>query len=41
MTTEETALLRWWIQEGASATQSVKDAKFPAEVKTLVEDLLK
>jgi uncharacterized membrane protein len=41
MTPEETALLRWWIQEGASATQSVKDAKFPAEVKTLVEDLLK
>jgi uncharacterized membrane protein len=41
MTAEETALLRWWIQEGASATLSAKDAKFPAEVKTLVEDLLK
>ena len=41
MTPEETALFRWWIQEGASATLTVKDAKFPPETQTLVEDLLK
>jgi Planctomycete cytochrome C len=41
MTDEETALLHWWIQEGASATLKVKDAKFPAQMKPLVESLLK
>ena len=41
MTAEETALLHWWIKEGASATLKVKDAKFPAELKPLVESLLK
>lgn len=38
---EETALLHWWIKEGASATLKVKDAKFPPEMKPLVESLLK
>ena len=41
MTDEETALLSWWIQEGASATLKVNDAKFPAQMKPLVESLLK
>lgn len=41
MTDQETALLHWWIKEGASATLKVKDAKFPAELKPLVESLLK
>jgi uncharacterized membrane protein len=41
MTEEETALLHWWIQEGASATLKVKDAKFPAQMQPLVESLLK
>ena len=40
MTDEETALLHWWIQEGASATLKVKDAKFPVQMKPLVESLL-
>ncbi len=41
MTDAETALLRWWIKEGASATLKVKDSKFPAEMKSFVESLLK
>ena len=40
MEDEETALLHWWIQEGASATLKVKDAKFPPQMKPLVESLL-
>lgn len=40
MTNEEVSLLRWWIQEGASNTMKVKDAKFPAEAKSLVESLV-
>lgn len=41
MTAEETALFRWWIQEGASETLSVDDAKFPADLKVSVDALLK
>lgn len=41
MTADETALLHWWIQTGASNSQKVKDAKFPAKMKALVESLLK
>lgn len=41
MTPEETELLHWWIQEGASNTLKVKDAKFPEKIKPLVESLLK
>ena len=40
MNDEETALLHWWIQEGASATLKVKDAKFPPQMKPLVDSLL-
>lgn len=37
---EELALLRWWTQEGASNTMTVKDAQLPEDTKTLVEELL-
>ena len=41
MTAEETALFRWWIQEGASETLRVTDAKFPEGLKVSVDALLK
>lgn len=41
MTAEETALFRWWIQEGASETLRVSDAKFPEGLKVSVDALLK
>lgn len=41
MTAEETALFRWWIQEGASETLRVNDAKFPDGLKVSVDALLK
>lgn len=41
MTAEETALFRWWIQEGASETLRVDDAKFPEGLKVSVDALLK
>lgn len=41
MTAEETALFRWWIQEGASETLRVSDAKFPDGLKVSVDALLK
>lgn len=37
---EELALLRWWIQEGASNTMTVKDAQLPEETKALSEEIL-
>lgn len=41
LTAEETALLRWWVQQGASATQKVAEAKFPAETQAAVDAALK
>lgn len=41
LTPEETALLKWWVQEGASNTLKVAEAKFPAETQTTVDALLK
>lgn len=41
MTAEEVALLRWWIQEGASSTQKVEGAKFPATTQATVDAVLK
>jgi uncharacterized membrane protein len=41
MTAEETALFRWWIQEGASETLRVDDAQFPDGLKVSVDALLK
>lgn len=40
MTPEEIALIRWWIQEGASDSMKVKDAKFPPETQSLVDQLV-
>ncbi len=40
LTPEEKGLLKWWIQAGASATQMVKDAGFPAELKATAEAYL-
>lgn len=37
---QELALLKWWIQAGASATQKVKDAAVPAELKATVDEIL-
>jgi len=39
-TSEELALLKWWIQAGASATQKVKEAALPAELKAAAEAIL-
>ncbi|WP_395736793.1 c-type cytochrome domain-containing protein [Prosthecobacter sp.] len=41
LTKEETDLLKWWVKEGASGTQTVKDAKFPAELQATVDGILK
>lgn len=41
LTPEETTLLRWWVQQGASATQKVAEAKFPAETQATVDVVLK
>ena len=40
-TKEETALVKWWIQEGASNTLAVKDAKIPADLQAAVASVLK
>lgn len=41
LTAEETALLRWWVQQGASNTQKVSEAQFPAETQPAVDAVLK
>jgi hypothetical protein len=41
LTAGEIALLRWWVEQGASNTQKVADAKFPPEVKPVVDEILK
>ncbi len=41
LTPEEIALLKWWVQQGASGTQKVSGATFPAELKATVEGILK
>jgi len=41
LTKEEAALLKWWIQEGASNTLAVKDAKIPADLQTAAAVVLK
>ncbi|MDZ4286516.1 MAG: c-type cytochrome domain-containing protein [Prosthecobacter sp.] len=41
LTEGEIALLRWWIQQGASNTQKVTGAKFPPEVQPVVDEALK
>lgn len=41
MTKEEIALLKWWIEQGATSTHKVSDAKFPAELQATVDGILK
>ncbi|MCB1211272.1 MAG: hypothetical protein KDK97_18245 [Verrucomicrobiales bacterium] len=41
MTPEELSLVSWWIQSGASETQTADESKFPAETQALVEGLVK
>jgi uncharacterized membrane protein len=41
LTAEETTLIRWWVQQGASNTLKVGEAEFPAETKATVDALLK
>jgi hypothetical protein len=40
-TAEELALLKWWVQEGASDKLKVSEAKFPVELKPVVDAALK
>lgn len=40
LTKEELALFKWWIQAGASATQKLKDAAIPADLKPAVDAIL-
>lgn len=41
LTPEEIALLKWWVEQGASGTQKVNEAKFPAELQATVDGILK
>lgn len=41
LTAEETALIKWWIAQGASSTMKTSEAAFPAELKAAVDGLLK
>ncbi len=41
LTMEESALIQWWIDQGASNTQKVDLAALPAELKATAEALLK
>lgn len=41
LTKEEAELLKWWVQQGASNTQKVSEAKFPDELKAAAEGILK
>jgi uncharacterized membrane protein len=40
-TKEEIELIKWWIKEGASATQKVADAKIPDALKATADEQLK
>ena len=41
LTEPEIALLRWWIEQGASDKLTVAEASFPAETQSTVDELLK
>jgi uncharacterized membrane protein len=41
LTPGEIALLRWWVEQGASSTQKVDGSAFPPDVKILVDQMLK
>jgi uncharacterized membrane protein len=40
LTPQETALLKWWIQAGASATQTLNTDEVPAELRPTVDEIL-
>ena len=40
LTASEAALLRWWVEQGASFDQIVADAEMPASVQPIVESVL-
>lgn len=41
LTESEIAILRWWIEQGASDKLTVAEATFPAETQSTVDELLK
>lgn len=41
LTPEEIGLIKWWIQQGASATQKVGEPPVPAELQATVDGILK
>lgn len=41
LTKEETELLKWWVQQGASNTLKVSEAQIPEALKAAVEGILK
>jgi cob(I)alamin adenosyltransferase len=41
LTKEEIALLKWWIEQGASNTQKVDLSVIPADIKAAAEAIVK
>jgi mono/diheme cytochrome c family protein len=41
LTKEEVALLKWWIEQGASNTQKVDLSVIPADIKAAAEAIVK
>ena len=41
LTKEEIAILKWWIEQGASATQKLDLNTLPAEIKAAAEAIVK
>ena len=41
LTKEEVAILKWWIEQGASNTQKLDTATVPADIKAAVEAIVK
>lgn len=41
LTPIETAIIKWWIQQGASGTQKVSEAQIPADLKAAVDAIVK
>ena len=40
-TDDELAVIRWWIESGASEDQKVSEAEMPAEIESIVSKLVK
>lgn len=41
LTPMETAIIKWWIQQGASGTQKLSEAQIPAELQSAVDGIVK